>query len=83
MVLGILSHTMWYYWVQGVLGTRGTRGVVGYCKVPLGSVKYCWVLLGYWVVLRGNGGVGHGNRGYWGLLLGTAGCYWELGGTVG
>ena len=25
----------------GGLVTRGTRGVVGYCKVSLGSVKYC------------------------------------------
>ena len=37
----VLLHTMWYCWVQGVLVTRGTRGVVGYCKVSLGSVKYC------------------------------------------
>ena len=65
MVLGGTRDTVAYYVVLlgtggtgGVLGTRGTRGVVGYCKVSLGSVKYCWVLLGYWVVLRGNGGSG-------------------------
>ena len=42
------------YWVLEVLWVLW--GSAGYCEVPLGSVKYCWVFLGYWLVLRVNGG---------------------------
>ena len=78
-------------WVLEVLGVLW--GTTGYYQVPLGSVKYYWVFLGYWVVLRGIGGRGcRSNRGFWGTvdyswaLLGTTG-YWiycrVLGGNAG
>ena len=41
----------------GVIGDTGAKlGTTGYYEVPLGSVKYCSVFLGYWVVLRVNRG---------------------------
>ena len=59
-ILGVLLGTAGYwgvlegYWVLEVLGVLS--GSAWYCEVPLGSVKYCSVFLGYWVVLRVNGG---------------------------
>ena len=50
-LLGVLLGTAGYwgvleeYWVLEVLGVL--LGSAGYCEVPLGSVKYCWVFLGY------------------------------------
>ena len=66
-------------WVLEVLGVLW--GTTGYYQVPLGSVKYCWVFLGYWVVLRGIGGRGAGVIGDSGALWTTLGHCWVLLGT--